>query len=603
MLNRLPAIAMLSGLAALYFGERALSGGARWTLVGLGGLLVAAALGTAFLRVARAEGERKRAFLAVAVEYCVAALAVLLYFAQTSELALVPVGKAQTLIMVLWPAILLLGLTPAIAMEAALASMARAPAIELWRVRRGGRAARIAALAVVAFAGANYTASQWSRKIDLSYFKTSKAGSATLAIVEGLTQPVELLLFFPPGNEVLEHARAYADTLDAKSEQVSVRVVDQALEVELARELKVRNNGYLVLRSGERSEQLRLELDLEDARSALRNLDAEVQERLLKVVRPPRIAYFTAGHLERDWIPPGDDKRLGISDLKALVEGQGFQVRRLGLTEGLGSAVPDDATLVVVAGPAQAFLPNEREALKAYIARGGRLMVFIDPDQGVLEPELLAALGLEVSKGLVAHERYLVRLEGRGESPYNMATTQSASHPSVHTLQLGANRLYVALLGAGALNRLDQVPQGAEVTFSLRAMPQSWVDTNGNGKFDEGSEKRDTVSLAAAVEIKPGAEKATPPARAIVVSDADLVGNVVVRNTGNQYFVIDGLRWLTGEEKMVGKQTETEKDVPIVHRTDEDTVWFYGTSFIIPAAVLFGGLAFTRRTRRARKES
>ena len=41
--------------------------------------------------------------------------------------------------------------------------------------------------------------------------------------------------------------------------------------------------------------------------------------------------------------------------------------------------VPDDASVVVVAGPATDFFPPEIDALKTYLAKGGKLLLELDP--------------------------------------------------------------------------------------------------------------------------------------------------------------------------------------------------------------------------------
>ena len=90
--------------------------------------------------------------------------------------------------------------------------------------------------------------------------------------------------------------------------------------------------------------------------------------------------------------------------------------------------------------------------------------------------------------------------------------------------------------------------------------------------------------------------------RAIVVGDADLAGNRLVLSSGNAYFLIDGLKWLSGDEALAGK-LESEEDVPLVYNKDNDAVWFYGTSFIVPAAVLGLGMVFLRKKNPRRKAS
>ncbi|MFH1176126.1 MAG: Gldg family protein, partial [Acidobacteriota bacterium] len=424
-----------------------------------------------------------------------------------------------------------------------------------------------------------------------------------VALVRQTTKPLELTLFFPPSNDVLEQARDYIDTLASQSRLANVRVVDQALDPELARKLKVRGNGYLAITHEERTELIRLGLEVEDARGTLRQLDGKVQQALLKVLRPARVAYFTSGHLERDYASSGDDKRLAMRDFRQLLEMLGFKVKRLGLGEGLGTAVPEDASLVIIAGPLEPFLPEERSTIEKYLDRGGALLALIDPDTGALENALLAKLGLQVSKALVANDRFLVRVQDRAESPYYLATTRASAHPSVDTISQGGGRLATVLLGTGALSKLAETPgekAAAEpkVTFTLRAMPQSWLDANGTGKLDP-DEKKDALDFAAAVERPNAAGDDGNPVRdlrAIVVADADVAGDGLVANAGNGYFLSDCVRWLVNDEESAGT-TETEEDLPIVHKKDEDAKWFYGTSFVFPALVLGGGLWLSRRRR------
>ena len=41
--------------------------------------------------------------------------------------------------------------------------------------------------------------------------------------------------------------------------------------------------------------------------------------------------------------------------------------------------MPEDANVVVDAGPTRPFHPTEKDALQRYLARGGALLVMIDP--------------------------------------------------------------------------------------------------------------------------------------------------------------------------------------------------------------------------------
>jgi hypothetical protein len=100
---------------------------------------------------------------------------------------------------------------------------------------------------------------------------------------------------------------------------------------------------------------------------------------------------------------------------------------------------------------------------------------------------------------------------------------------------------------------------------------------------------------------KKGKEK-KDEGRAIVVADSDFISDGMFDLYGNPAFVVDGMKWLVGDEAITG-EINNENDVPIVHTKKQDSVWFYGSAFLAPALVLGAGALATRRRGRAmRKE-
>lgn len=82
--------------------------------------------------------------------------------------------------------------------------------------------------------------------------------------------------------------------------------------------------------------------------------------------------------------------------------------------------------------------------------------------------------------------------------------------------------------------------------------------------------------------------------RAVVVADGDFITDAWIRNAGNAFVLMDSINWLVGEEQVLGP-TQTEEDVPIEHTSEEDKVWFYGTSFAVPLPLLLLGFWLARR--------
>jgi hypothetical protein len=264
---------------------------------------------------------------------------------------------------------------------------------------------------------------------------------------------------------------------------------------------------------------------------------------------------------------------------------------------GLASGVPDDATAVAVLGPRKAFLPEEARTLARYVEGGGHLFALLDPeDQHGLAP-LLDALGLEAKPGLLVNAQTFIP---RDRTPSDQAMVYSnrySAHPTVTSASRLSTRTATIVVRGGALAKKDGAR--GNVTLTIRTDPRTWLDLDGDYVFDEGPERKESYAIAAAVAFPQGGGRGENEGRAVVVADGDFVTDQVLRNLGNVTVVADSLRWLVGEAELPGPP-ESEEDVKIEHTREEDRLWFWGTIALVPGAVLLGGLAVVRRTRRGR---
>ena len=95
--------------------------------------------------------------------------------------------------------------------------------------------------------------------------------------------------------------------------------------------------------------------------------EGQLTNGLIKVITgQERKAYFTTGHGERD---TAASERAGYSSIPAGLTSDNFKVDSLVLLQQ--PKVPDDASVVVVAGPTTDFFPPEIDALRKYLQGGG----------------------------------------------------------------------------------------------------------------------------------------------------------------------------------------------------------------------------------------
>ncbi|MCB9559918.1 MAG: Gldg family protein [Kofleriaceae bacterium] len=499
-------------------------------------------------------------------------------------------------------------------------------AVEHRRVREVGLSGLTIALAGALLMVTCNVAGERNLRKDVSYFKTSSPGASTKNILKNTSEPIKVLLFFPEVNEVKDELEAYFEDLKDATHKVEIEAHDPIVAAGLATDYGVKEQGVVVLVRGDKHEKIPMDTDIERARRAtksttkpsLRTFDGAVNAALMKLVRAKRVAYLTVGHGEIN-DPDSLDPRLReqlpdarANTLKDILRAQNYEIKNLGAMDGLADDVPEDATLVMVLGPRTALGDDELAALDRYVARGGSLLLALDPVSDATMGPLEGRLAVRFDHTPIADDKEFLPSGG----PQVALTNQFSSHASITTLARAASNRGIPLVKAGTLEDAPYTGDGAEPkkTYVIRSMSTSFRDLNDNQKFDDG-EKRDRYNIAAAIEgPKPAPVEGADPAeakdgfRAMVFSDVDLFADrmgmqgrqiLVYRETNGGPLPDDALRWLGGEENYAGDIT-SELDVAIRHSKKEDAWWFLLTIVGAPLLVLGAGLASTRRRLRAK---
>ncbi|MBK8481581.1 MAG: Gldg family protein [Proteobacteria bacterium] len=611
--------AYLAAMLLLYVGEHLLfeSLALRASLATLALALIAVAIGGRLRRMRKLHHGARPVERSIVIAY-VAGVGALLIYALQADFALELLGphfgspqaaqRWSAALATLWVVVWVCAITPLIFVEISYAPMDTSRTVELRRIRRSWQSGLVVALTAALTFTLNFIANELNTSVDLSYFKTTHPSESSKKMVQQLSEPLRVVLFFPGANEVLQHVRSFFEDLHAASPQLRLEFVDQVLEPKLAKELGATENGVVVFVRGTQKETLTIGDRLQRAKSKLKRLDADFQQIFLRLLRTQKVAYFTVGHEERAQQQRDNAAANGgLRDLRKLLEGLNYRVRDLGLADGLGSEIPGDATMVLVIGPKQPFLPAESATLAAYLRRGGRALVMLDPDAGVTLDDLLNPFGLKYVAQPLAVEVPLARVSFTQADRQLMVTNRFGTHPSVGTLSRHSTQLVVVMAGAGYLEQ--QPPASAlqpapRVSFTVHSLPLAWNDANNNFALDPPGEQRKLYELAAAVEITSPKPSSAPSGsagetRMIVVADSDLAsdGLLFSRAVGNRYLLLDAFKWLGGDERLIG-ETASEEDIPIAHTRQQDQLWFYLTIFGMPALVLGFGLLYTQRRRR-----
>jgi hypothetical protein len=319
--------------------------------------------------------------------------------------------------------------------------------------------------------------------------------------------------------------------------------------------------------------------------------------------------YFTSGHGERSFDAGAldlmkDDLRLPVGALRTMMVNLGYEVRSLSVQNGLAGRLPQDAGLVVIAGPTERFLAEEVSALSSFIDEGGHLLLLLDPVAEQTATDLapvLKRVGLKFTPQVLCHpERFAVRTH-KDNDHENIVSTSFSSHVSVTTLSRNSGRAGVILPKSGFFERDTVVPAGVQLDFTLRSMPNTFADVNRNFQLDAG-EKSQVFEVAAAAQktLEPGKDgKNKREMRLVVLGSADAMSDGLVPWLPNRVLILDSVKWLMQEDAILGEPVQ-DQDVPIVHTKGQEKLWFWLTTLLMPSLVLGVGLLYTRAVRRRR---
>lgn len=422
---------------------------------------------------------------------------------------------------------------------------------------------------------------QHSARFDLTANKRFTLAEQTQKVLAGLGQPVEATAFYQEGG-----AKAQAESLLSlyahASDRFTYRFVDADRDPALAKSLDVTRYGTVVLKVGDGQESL-FTPDEQQLTNAIVRLTRKEAKKV----------YFLTGHGEKD-IEDYDSQ--GISAARKTLSNQGYEVEKLLLASVADT--PLDAAVIVMAGPRKTPLETELTALTAYLEKGGRLMVLVDPQEAEGLNAFLAGLRVRLGQDVILDR--VSRIFG-GE--YHIPLVQDyTSHPITRNFSL---MTFYPL--ARSVEVLENGPENVAAVGLARTTSQAWAETDldrlasGEAEFNEDADTPGPVNIAAAGVVSPPPDEDGAPGtegRFVVIGDSDFISNANINSEGNGDFFFACLGWLAEEGDLISirpKQTQTQT---LLLTPLTNTLAYLLPLAVLPLVVLFVGLVVWRRRAR-----
>jgi ABC-type uncharacterized transport system involved in gliding motility auxiliary subunit len=449
--------------------------------------------------------------------------------------------------------------------------------------------------------GVNYLVTRHPQRVDLTENQRYSLSDQTRKVLAGLEDEVTITYFqrerdMLRGQDRLREYQTFTDKLQ-------VEFVDPVQSPTRAEAFDVRGPWpILIVQRGDQRERIS-----NDSEQDLTNA-------LLKVTREGRkTVCLVEGQGERS---AEDSSERGYSGAKtALTESQYDTQTLFLLREG---AVPEECSVLVVAGPEKDLAPEAISPIREFVQAGGKALIMVEPEFKEAFPNLVGLLeewNLEAGNDVVVDISDMGQLFGVSELaplvidyPYHAITKDF--------------RLMTLFAGARSLQAGEGSVEGVSAQDLGRTSPQAWAETTltleGALEFEEETDRLGPISLVAAATIageapepspspSPSAEEDSdeedadnegkaPEGRVVAVGDADFASNSLLGFQGNRDFFLNVVAWLAEDADLISiRPKEPENQSLFLSRQKQQMVAWVALVILPFVFVIAGVVTWWRR--------
>ena len=416
----------------------------------------------------------------------------------------------------------------------------------------------------------NYLGGKYYKTWDFSSAQTNTLSDQSIKLVKSLDSELKVIFFYKKGVEGNEENRRMFRDLIKKYQDQSSKVSLDFVEVnerpDLAKEYGVDKGSGVVF------------LDYKGRRNRIEKIDEqEFTSALVKVTREQtKTVYFTIGHGEKSLSE--NREGLGLGSLKTMLENNRYAVKELALTQT--PKIPQDADVIVIAGPEQGFQEFEITALENYLKNGGSLLLAIEPEHSMGLEKIVNKLGVQFENNYVLN--VVDTVLGRG---INQGPTLGAVFSSVNKITKSFARGEVTLFRFPQGLKRTKVPEGVTVEDLVRTTPNS-IASNSMKISGEGVEG--SYTLVDEITGKfPGADEKAKPFSIIVAGDVDFLTNQMLYQNMNRDLVLNSIAALAKEESLISIAPRDPQATKMLMTETKFGVFLF--AFIIPLPLLLLG--------------
>ena len=414
---------------------------------------------------------------------------------------------------------------------------------------------------------------------DLTEDKINTLAPETLTALQKLPQAVTAAAFFSQSSNTESATELLNKIRDNSNGKFDYQFINPDTDPQAALNAGITGDGKILLQMGEHKEIV-----------AFASED-EILKGLLRLLNPESSAiYFLTGHGEHDTQQSGDSSMTRAVEILA---SKNYSVQTLNLL--VDNKIPEEARVIVIAGPQKPVSANEVKLLKEFLSNGGSLIAMEDPTtltQFGDESDPLAEM-LAQDWGINFNNDIVIDLN----SP-QPTTAAAAYYDSAHPVTVNMNNLVAFFPFTRSLNITGSTD---DVTLSqiVQTNERSWGETDFASLSQGGQVGLDENEVVGPLTLAVAGENSTTKGRVVVFGTSAFAVDQIFDAYGNGDMFVNSVDWSAEQENLsnITPKTTTERTFNVPSQIHWILI-LLSSIFIIPGLVLLGGVSTWLARRR-----
>ena len=422
----------------------------------------------------------------------------------------------------------------------------------------------------------NFLAARHSVRWDLSENQNYTLAPQTYRVLRTLPRDVKITVFTREKDPGYQAFKERLESYRQASTKLSVEFIDPEKQPKMAQTYGIFRTDTAIFESNGQTIRVTSPSEIE-LTGALIRISKDSKKRIV----------FVEGHSE---LNVEDKDRNGLFIAKEALIRQGYDVGTVSLLKE--SAVPDNTSVLVLAGPRRPVMKEEQDRIHSYVEKGGHLLLLADPDTQTGLETLLARWGIGLGPGV------LVDLQDRlaqGDLTALLVRTFT-EHEITQDLTSA-----VLLPLSRHITFDEQTGTDWDFVPLARTSPNSWAETNMQGRVVSLSEKEDVkgpLPMAAALSPKKAPEEGKPRPAIVVIGNSTFASNAFFNFPGNSDFFLHTTGWLAEERDLISIAPREPALHPFTPNPTQERALIYIQVVLLPLMTFLTGLIVWRKRRR-----